>query len=300
MKTKNFLGMLFVTFLTVIGLTACSNDDNEEGRKVTGYKEYTLTVASKKLSGVMTSCGNNVFGDVYAVKKENSNEWEALYGIDKFEYEKGYEYKIRVSETSYLDYSMGEPAWTEYELLEVLSKERKDSEFLPPHFVPNWYFEDRCYYINPDFAYAIDADQKEEIENDLKTDVSYKFNGMRCYVEFPKSKWFLLDKDMNTIEQGSLIRKHKELSEFPDTYKLLMPEQQISGSGQFDFVTNTAPDSPVLQFDAFIVRQSHSGIYAGPTADYDLLFYKDLTAYYQNKYPDANVKAVVIRYEVKN
>lgn len=298
MNTKEFLGMLLMAFFAVVSLTSCSNDD-EEGRKVTDYKEYTITVASKKLSGVVSSCGNNVFGDVYAVKKENSTEWEALYGIEKFEYEEGYEYKIRISETSCLDYSMGEPAWTEYELLEVLSKERKDSENLPLHFVPNWYFEHYGYYIDPNFAYAIDADKKEEIENDLKADASYKFNGMRYHIEFPKGKWFLLDKDMNTIEQGILIVKHKEPTELPETYKLLPPEQQIAGHGHFDFVTNTAPDSPVLQFDAFIVRQSHSGKYAGPTADYYLLFYKDLTAYYQSKYPDANVKAVVIRYEVK-
>lgn len=45
--------------------------------------------------------------------------------IDGFEFEKGYEYKIKVSETSYLDHSMGQPAWTEYDLLDVLSKEEK-------------------------------------------------------------------------------------------------------------------------------------------------------------------------------
>lgn len=291
MKTKVFFGMLLIAFFAVAGMTSCSDDD-DEGRKVTGHKEYTLTVASKKLPGVVTSCGNSVFGDVYAVKKENSAEWEALYGIDKFEYEEGYEYKIRISETSYLDYSMGEPAWTEYELLEVLSKERKDSENLPAHFVPDWYFEHHCYYISPDFAYAIDADKKEEIENDLKTDDSYKFNSMRCSIEFAK-KWFLLDKDMNTIEQGSLIDIHKESSEFPETYKLLPPEQQITGVQQYDFVTDAAPDNPVMQFDAFISFRF------SPYEVLGIWFYKDLTAYYQSKYPDANVKAVVIRYEVK-
>lgn len=70
MKTKDFLGMLLMAFLAVAGLTACS-EDNEGGRKITDYKEYTLTVASVKLPGVVTSCGNNVFTDVYAVKKSN-------------------------------------------------------------------------------------------------------------------------------------------------------------------------------------------------------------------------------------
>ena len=146
MKTKDFLGMLLMAFLAVAGLTACS-EDNEGGRKITDYKEYTLMVASVKLPGVVTSCGNNVFTDVYAVKKEQSTEWESQGSIGNFEYEEGYEYQIRISETSYLDYSMGEPAWTEDELLEVISKEHRNSENLPPHFIPNWYFEQRCPYI---------------------------------------------------------------------------------------------------------------------------------------------------------
>lgn len=71
----------------------------------------------------------------------------ALFGlislgvIDEFEFEKGYEYKVKISETNYLDYSMGNPAWTEYELLEIISKDRKDSENLPLHFIPKSYYE---------------------------------------------------------------------------------------------------------------------------------------------------------------
>ena len=171
MKKHNYFTILLVAILAMIVVTSCIDDD-EEGRKVTDYKEYTLTVASVKLPGVLTSSGRNVLADVYAVKNEQSTDWEAHGSIGKFEYEEGYEYQIRISGTSYLDYNMGDPAWTEYELLEVISKERKDSENLPPHFIPDWYFEQHCPYINPEFAYAIDADKKEDIENDLKTDAT--------------------------------------------------------------------------------------------------------------------------------
>lgn len=167
MKKQNYFTILLVAILTMAGLTAC-NDDDDEGRKITDYKEYTLTVASVKLPGVLTSSGSNVLADVYAVKNEQSTDWEAHGNIGKFEYEEGYEYQIRISETSYLDYSMRDPAWTEYELLEVISKEHKDSENLPPHFIPDWYFEQRCPYINPEFAYAIEADQKMRLKMTLK------------------------------------------------------------------------------------------------------------------------------------
>lgn len=298
MKTKDFLRMMLMAILAIAGVTACSDDD-KGGREITDYKEYMLTVASVKLPGVITSCGNNVLTDVYAVKNEQSSEWEAQGSIGNFEYEEGYEYQIRLSKTSYLDYSMGDPAWTEYELLEVIAKEHKNSENLPPHFIPNWYFEQRCPYIDPEFAYVIEADQKEDIENDLKTDDTYKFGGLRYYTIYPiVDKWFLLNDNMHTVEQGILIRKSKEPTEFPETYRLLMPEEQVLGCGQFDFVTNTALEEPIMQYDIFICRQSLSKSVAPQSID--IWLYKDLTAYYQNKYPEANVKTVVIRYAMKN
>lgn len=69
MKTKVFFGMLFVAFLMMVELTACS-DDNAKSKKITDYKEYTLTVASVKLPGVLTSSGSNALADVYTVKNE--------------------------------------------------------------------------------------------------------------------------------------------------------------------------------------------------------------------------------------
>ena len=54
-------------FIACLFISACSNDDDRDVRKVTDYKEYTLTVASKKLPGVVTSCGNSTLTDVYAV-----------------------------------------------------------------------------------------------------------------------------------------------------------------------------------------------------------------------------------------
>lgn len=298
MKKHNYFTILLVAILTMAGLTAC-NDDDEEGRKITGYKEYTLTVASVKLPGVLTSSGSNVLADVYAVKNEQSTDWEAHGSIGKFEYEEGYEYQIRISETSYLDYNMGDPAWTEYELLEVISKERKVSENLPPHFIPDWYFEQRCPYINPEFAYAIEADQKDEIENDLKTDATYKFGGLRCYIAFTGTrKWFLLDVDMHIVNQGFLISRGKDPTEFPESYKLLPPESKVAGYGEFNFVTGDDMEDSIMQYDVFISAQNRSRDVAPQNVD--IWLYKDLTAYYQNKYPEANVKAVVIRYMVKN
>lgn len=137
---NKLLTILFA--FVVLTVTSCNNDDDLGGRMVTDYKEYKLTVASRKLPGVVTSCGNSTLTDVFAVKNESQSEWQPLGYITKFDYEQGYEYQIRISKTSYLDYRMSEPAWTEYELLEVLSKERKDSEDLPEDFIPDWFEND--------------------------------------------------------------------------------------------------------------------------------------------------------------
>ena len=73
---------------------------------------------------------------------EDTREWEAFgHSIGGFEYESGYEYRIRISESDYLDYTMATPAWTEYDLLEILSKEKKNSDGLPEHFIPEWFSE---------------------------------------------------------------------------------------------------------------------------------------------------------------
>lgn len=137
MNISKLCGIL-LAFLCSLAIVGC-DDDESQGRKITDYKEYTLTIASKMLPGVVTSCGNSTLTDVYAVKNESQAQWQPLGYIAKFDYEPGYEYQIRIRATSYLDQNMGEPAWTEYELLEVLSKERKESEDLPEDFIPDWF-----------------------------------------------------------------------------------------------------------------------------------------------------------------
>lgn len=88
----------------------------------------------------------------------------------------------------------------------------------------------------------------------------------------------------------------KEPTEFPESYKLLLPESKVSGYGEFNFVTGDDIEDSVMQYDVFIYAQNRTPA----PQNVEIWLYKDLTAYYQNKYPEANVKAVVIRYMVKN
>ena len=84
MKTKNLFGILML-FLLTFNFISCDKED-EDGRKITDYKEYVLTVASEMKPGVIWSEGNNFLKEVYVVKKENAEDWEAMGYIDGFEF----------------------------------------------------------------------------------------------------------------------------------------------------------------------------------------------------------------------
>ena len=297
MKSKVLLKMMTVILLTVMCLPSCLSDMDQEGKKITGHKEYELTVASVKLPGVLTSSGSNLLAEVFAVKREESSEWEAMGGIGGFEYEEGYEYRIRISETSYLDERRGDPAWTEYRLMEVVSIEKKESEGLPLNFIPAWYFE-QCVYIDPAFVYTIDADKTDDIENDLKTDNSYSFWDSRYYL-CSGERWFKLDSNMETKEQGVIVWKSKESVLFPESYTGVMPQDyQMVTSGQLDFMTESSLIEPVMSYDVWISRQFPTKSNDGEK--YLLWLFKDLTAYYQSKFPEANVRAVAICYTMSD
>ena len=86
-------------FLFTFAFISCDKED-EEDTKVTNYQEYELTVASKKVLGMIFSEGNNYFRKVYAVKKNNAQDWISFSSIQDFNYEEGYEYHIKISETT--------------------------------------------------------------------------------------------------------------------------------------------------------------------------------------------------------
>lgn len=293
MNMKDFWGILLMAIFAVVGLTACSDD--EEDRKVTDYKEFVLTVASKKVPGVLWSDGRNYLSEVYAVKKEQSDEWSAFGSIDGFEFETGYEYQIKISETSYLDDAMGDPAWTERDLLEVISKNKKDSEDLPRHFIPETYYDNVPL---PQYRYAVEADNKELIEQDLKDNslISLDYHYMLYRGEDNFLRWIALQDDDKVLGPYIIQTRNKEPEEMPESYQILPPDAQIVGYGEWTFLDEAEKPIDNLSFDVFMG-------YATQTKDYlpspDIIYlYKDLTEYYQTKYPKANVKTVVVSYEL--
>ena len=93
MKAKNSLKTLLF-FICLVSFVSCEKNEDENESKETGYQEYILTVASQKLQGIV-GIGVNVLTDVYAVKKDKSQEWKRFADIQDFDYKNGYEYVIK-------------------------------------------------------------------------------------------------------------------------------------------------------------------------------------------------------------
>ena len=291
MKTQKL--EILILFLCIFGFISCDNKD-EEGEKVTDYKEYALTIASKKIPVVWWSSAFNYLSDVYAIKKENAQEWESFGVIDGFEFEKGYEYKIKISETSYLDYNMGNSAWTEYELLEIISKDKKDSENLPLHFIPKSYYENVQL---PKYRHVVDADNNQKlIEEELekKSLIPLDFHYIFWRSEDKFLRCIAIKDDNNALEPCIIKSENKDPEEMPDSYKLLPPKGNVEGFMEWTFLDEYGNENNYPSFDVFLGRSAKSrNVDLTPDIAY---LYKDLSKYYKNKYPQAGIKAVVVSY----
>ena len=295
MKTSEILKTLALLICTSIFIS-CQKE--EEGRKITGYEEYTITVASEKVPGLLFSSGDNHLSEVYAVMREHSAVWEQLGSIKGFEYEPGYEYTLRISETNYLDHSMGDPAWTEYELLKLISKEEKTSDNVPNNFIPEWFYTEYCTGIDSEFRYYIDAENKSVIEEDLNSNPMITFGGLDCYMDNNWTRWLLVNEKKEIGMLGFIKKMNIDGADFPESYKNLKPEGTIAGTMEWTFIIGNDPENEenAIKYDVFICNPSKSKS-AGPTpAPY---FYKDFTQYYQEKYPEAGVKAVAVSHSIK-
>lgn len=290
MRAIKIIGLLTL-FLGTFGFIGCSNDD-EDGRKVTDYKEIVLTVASKEIPGVLD--GHNYVSEVYAVKKNDADKWGAYGAIAGFEYEKDYEYKIKISETSYLDYSMNNPAWTERKLLEVISKDKKDSENLPLHFIPESYYQNIPL---PQYSYKVEAENKSLIKDDLEANsiLPKDYHYMLCRGH-EGLKWIGIQHESHVLGPYIVKTENKKPEEMPESYKILPPDGTVASGAEWTFLDESGNTTNHPSFDVFIVRPTKTK--AVDRTPYVVYFYKDLTRYYQGKFPAAGVNTVVISYKV--
>lgn len=154
-------------------------------------------------------------------------------------------------------------------------------------------------FIIIDTHYGIDADNKQEISDDLSNNPLYPI-GSAFIIEFANKilsigstgKYTLLATDNASLINGVIeITNTASSSNLTDEmtahYKLMPPDNQIYGYIQWrvDFGSNKRT------YHTFIVRSSHGKSYKVPPQN--LWIYEDLTAYYQAKFPDNEIKKVI-------
>lgn len=121
MRTKIYLVTLLIAFVTIFGLTACMNED--EPKDIT--KEVTMYVSSE--TGIMYDLFDSEGEfpiECMLVKEQGEDEYRplAFCGIQGFEYEKGYEYDLRVNKTT-LANPPADGSIYKYQLVRVVEKD---------------------------------------------------------------------------------------------------------------------------------------------------------------------------------
>ena len=186
------------------------------------------------------------------VQIPKSDGWSIYGSIAGFEYEKDYECKIKVSETSYLNYSMDDPAWIERDLLEVSSKDKKDSEDLPLHLIP------KTYYKNiplPQYRYAVEANNKVLIEANLEAHpiLPEDYHYMLCNGE-SGLRWIGILDENNVLGPHIVKTTSKKPEEMPESYKILPSDETIASCGEWTFLDESDNTTNYSPFDVFIMK----------------------------------------------
>lgn len=165
MNTKSFFGMLFVAFLTVTGLTACSDDDKPKD----AVKEIRMQVSSE--TGVMY----DLFDDkrehpiecMLIMSEDNPGVWESL-GFDRIEgftYEKGHEYYLSVKRT-------------------ILANPPADAS-------------DRKYSLISILSDRLVTDPEVPVDKEIKSEADIEYYDLCPFEKYAVSKEFIVDKDGN-------------------------------------------------------------------------------------------------------
>ena len=95
------------------------------------------------------------------------------------------------------------------------------------------------------------------------------------------------------LGSGLIKRTNKTQEEFPEVYQTLPPEGQVNGFMEWSFLDEEGNETGYPSFNVFI---GYSASEVTPNLFY---LYKDLTAHYKSKYPEAGVKAVVVSYAIE-
>ena len=258
-----------ILFIACILMVSCHHNDEPE----TKDKVYTVLLnVDSHMQDMMSPVG---WYESLRVKEENDTEWGMLDGIKGFKYEKGYQYQLKVEKTV-LSNPPADGYSVEYRLLEVISKK----------------FDG----FNISFQYSIDADNAEPVESDLlaaKEDMSNYFYLM--YNGYLKNDGVMLVEliDGNGKNIFKYAIEQRKTDVIDNKYYCVLPEGQILWAG--DWILHESIEDEGVN-NVFVILEKISGFSVRSEQPLYIRhwIYKDMTAYYQQLYPEANVRSVIV------
>ncbi len=255
--------------LACLFLAGCNNADEPETKDVTST--VTLYVDSHKED--MAFLGG--WNECLRIKEENDTEWSKYDGIIGFQYEKGYQYQLKVEKTV-LSNPPADGFSVEYRLLDVISK-----KFDGYHIA----FK---YYIDADDTWAIESDllsAKEEMSNWFYM----LYNGF--LKNDPVSIIELIDTNGESkFKYGIEMRM---MDAIDHKYSSFLPEGQIVWAGDW-ILHESIEDEGVDNLFVILERVSGFTVRSEQPLYVRHWLYKDMTDYYRGIYPEANVRSVIV------
>lgn len=237
------ISVIAILLISVACCISCNKQDDELSNVI------ELTVASKK---VMSTDFNGVQAERNIVL-EAGGAWQVLFNaISGFQYEDGYEYKLKVRKLT--SAAEMKDAYTSYELISQLAKERKTTVFA------------RVVYYVSNIAKAtgkkLTADDITSIENQIKS--TSPFNGVNDLVL--ECTDFYVDRVLS-----------RDWNYTTNTGKSGVCNQTLRENEGNGIMTYT------FDFDGTSVAYEYSHMGSPTSIPY---LYLDVTAEYKPQYPD--------------
>lgn len=169
MNTKDFFGILLMAMFAVVGLTACSNDDEPKD----SVKEIRMQISAE--TGVMYAWGDdkkeNPIECMLVMSEDNPGVWEPLgfNSIEGFTYVRGHEYYLSVRRT-------------------ILANPPADAS-------------DRTYSLIRILEDRVVTEPEVPVDEEITSEEDIEYHDLCPFEKYAISKEFVVDKDGNASKK---------------------------------------------------------------------------------------------------
>ena len=145
-----------------------------------------------------------------------------------------------------------------------------------------------------EILYLVDAGVKDVIEADLLENTPFTIGSSFIFSTNSDAAVVINDPDDKQILSGTHTSQIiNNIDDIPEVYKTFPPDNQILGGMQRIYMVFGENS---IVFDKFTVKGLYSTYSSVIVSPHHFFFYEDLTDYYKDKYPEAEVKGVARAY----